>query len=84
MVAKSVEGSLLANLKRKNKKKKKEMKSQEKIIQELKMDARGTKIWELTMEKQTYETECKWLWTMLDSVVGGLKMSEVSDIWEFA
>lgn len=48
------------------------------------MDARGTKIWELTMEKQTYETECKWLWTMLDSVVGGLKMSEVSDIREFA
>lgn len=29
----------------------KEMKSQEKIIQELKMDARGTKIRELTMEK---------------------------------
>jgi len=36
------------------------------------------------MEKQTYETECKWLWVMLDSVVGGLKMSEVSDIREFA
>lgn len=37
----------------------KEMKQHEKMIQELKMDARGTKIRELTMEKQTYETECK-------------------------
>jgi len=32
------------------------------------------------MEKQTYETECKRLRVMLESVVGGLKMSEVSDI----
>jgi len=59
VVAKSVEGSLLANLKRKNMDLQKEMKQHEKMIQELKMDARGTKIRELTMEKQTYETECK-------------------------
>lgn len=48
------------------------------------MDARGTKIRELTMEKQAYETECKRLRVMLETVVGGLKMSEVGDIREFA
>jgi hypothetical protein len=48
------------------------------------MDAWGTKIRELTMEKQAYESECKRLWVMLESVVGGLKMSEVGDIKEFA
>ena len=78
------EGSLITNLKRKNQDLQKELKSMEKVIHELKMDARGTKIRELTMEKQTYETECKRLRVMLESVVGGLKMSEVSDIREFA
>lgn len=48
------------------------------------MDARGTKIWELTTEKQAYESECKRLWIMLETVVGGLKMSEVGDIKEYA
>jgi len=48
------------------------------------MDARGTKIWELTAEKTAYENECKRLWVMLETVVGGLKMSEVGDIKEFA
>lgn len=51
VVAKTNEGSLIANLKWKNMELQKEMKNQEKVIHELKMDARGTKIWELTMEK---------------------------------
>ena len=84
IVQRSMEGSLITNLKRKNTDLQKELRNSEKLIQELKMDARGTKIRELTMEKQAYETECKRLRVMLETVVGGLKMSEVGDIREFA
>jgi hypothetical protein len=79
-----MEGSLITNLKRKNGELQKELKNAERLIQELKMDARGTKIRELTIEKQAYETECKRLRVMLETCVGGLKMNEVGDIREFA
>jgi hypothetical protein len=46
-----MEGSLITNLKRKNADLQRELKNSERLIQELKMDARGTKIRELTMEK---------------------------------
>jgi len=39
------------------------------------MDARGTKLRELNIEKTAFETECKRLRIMLENAVGGLSMN---------
>jgi hypothetical protein len=62
----------------------KEIKIKDRVINELKMDARGTKLRELTVERTAYETECKRLRTMLENAVGGLKMNEIGDIRQYA
>ena len=46
---------MVANLKKKNLELQKDIKARDRVVHELKMDARGTKLRELAAEKQAFE-----------------------------
>ena len=59
LIHRSIEGGLVTSLKKRVQDLQKEVKVKDRVINDLKMDARGTKMREITVEKTAFENECK-------------------------